>query len=274
MQERRVRMRYARCHHQGRETWGLVEGDFIRVIEGSPFQYWRLTEEKIPLAGASLLPPCTPSKIVCVALNYRDHARELGMALPEEPLLFFKPPSAVIGPGQKIVYPRSSHQVDYEGELAVIIKEKARYVAEAEAESRILGYTCGNDVTARDFQRKDGQWTRAKSFDTFCPLGPFLAVGLNPSSLDIKVTVNGKIRQNSSTREMIFSVAQLVSYISTIMTLYPGDVIMTGTPFGVGPLQVGDLVSVEIEGIGVLTNEVVAEESKNFVDKTSGSAKI
>ncbi|NPV28668.1 MAG: fumarylacetoacetate hydrolase family protein [Firmicutes bacterium] len=267
-------MRYARCYHQGRETWGLVEGDFIRVIEGSPFQHWRLTEEKIPLAGASLLPPCTPSKIVCVALNYRDHARELGMALPGEPLLFFKPPSAVIGPGQKIVYPRCSHQVDYEGELAVIIKEKARCVAEAEADSRILGYTCGNDVTARDFQRKDGQWTRAKSFDTFCPLGPFLAVGLNSRSLDIKVTVNGKIRQDSSTKEMIFSVAQLVSYISTIMTLYPGDVIMTGTPFGVGPLQVGDLVSVEIEGIGVLTNEVIAEESKNFVDKTSGSAKI
>ncbi|MDH7576318.1 MAG: fumarylacetoacetate hydrolase family protein [Bacillota bacterium] len=253
-------MRFIRCSYQQKKIWGLVEGNFIRMIKGSPFKGgWVPTEETIPLAGASLLPPCNPSKIVCVALNYRDHARELGMALPDEPLLFLKPPSSVTGSGQKIVYPRCSRQIDYEGELAVVIKEKTRYVAETEAKSKILGYTCGNDVTARDLQKKDGQWTRAKSFDTFCPLGPFLAVDLNPDCLGIKVTVNGKIRQDSSTREMIFPVTQLVSYISFVMTLYPGDVIMTGTPFGVGPLEVGDYVSVEIEGIGSLTNEVVPE---------------
>jgi len=262
-------MRFARCSYQGRDAWGLVEGNLIRILQGSPLKDWRLTEELIPLAEARLLPPCNPSKIVCVALNYRDHARELGMALPKEPLLFLKPPSSVTGAGQEIVYPRCSRQVDYEGELAVVIKQKIRHAAETEIKPKILGYTCGNDVTARDLQEKDGQWTRAKSFDTFCPLGPFLAVDLNPDSLRIKVTVNNKIRQDSSTKEMIFSVAQLISYISSVMTLFPGDVIMTGTPAGVGPLEIGDFVSVEIEGIGALTNEVVAgERLKDFVDKT------
>lgn len=251
-------MRFARFFCQKKISWGLVEFDQIRVLRGSPFKRWEATEQLVPLAKVALLPPSIPSKVVCVGLNYKDHARELGMTLPEEPLLFLKPPSSVIGHGQKIVYPRESKQVDYEAELAVVIKEKIKKGSENKVNSKILGYTCGNDVTARDLQRKDGQWTRAKSFDTFCPLGPFLAVDLDPSNLGIKLTVNREIRQSSSTKEMIFSVSQLVSFISVVMTLNPGDVIMTGTPFGVGSLRIGDVVSVEIEEIGILANEVVS----------------
>ncbi len=252
-------MHFARFLHHGRISWGLVEGELVRIVRGSPFGRWEATGETVGLAEVGLLAPCEPSKIVCVGLNYKDHARELGMPLPEEPLLFLKPPSAVIGDGEEIVYPRASRQVDYEAELAVVIKERTRRCGEEEARAKILGYTCANDVTARDLQRKDGQWTRAKSFDTFCPIGPFLAVGIDPSDLEIKLLLNGKIRQHSSTREMIFSVFQLVSFVSGIMTLHPGDVILTGTPPGVGSLAVGDVVSVEIAGIGTLTNRVVAE---------------
>jgi 2-keto-4-pentenoate hydratase/2-oxohepta-3-ene-1,7-dioic acid hydratase in catechol pathway len=253
-------MRFARFLYQNETYWGIVDHDQVQVLQGTPFGLWEVSNRRIPLSWVSLLPPCTPSKIVCVGLNYRDHARELGMPLPEEPLLFLKPPSSVIGHGQKIIYPPESNQVDYEAELAVVIKEKISRATEEEARTKILGYTCGNDVTARDLQRKDGQWTRAKSFDTFCPLGPFLAVDLDIDNLKIELKVNGEIRQQSSTKEMIFPVPRLVSFISSVMTLYPGDVVMTGTPPGVGSLQVGDVVSVEIEGIGVLTNEVAAFE--------------
>lgn len=251
-------MRFAHFVSQKAKMWGVVEGKLIRVLQGSPFGEWRATEDMVSLKDVTLLAPCNPSKIVCVGLNYRDHAKELGMMLPQIPVIFLKPPSAVIGHGQKIVYPSSSRQVEYEAELAVVIKKTIRNVPAEHVGPYILGFTCANDVTARDLQREDGQWTRAKSFDTFCPLGPFLAVDLKPDCLTIKLTVNGEIRQNSSTGEMIFPVAKLVSFISSVMTLYPGDVVMTGTPPGVGPLRVGDVVSVEIEGIGILTNEVVA----------------
>jgi len=207
---------------------------------------------------ARLLPPCRPSKIVCLGLNYRDHAQEMGLAIPSEPILFLKPPSCVIGHGDDIVYPEQSARVDYEAELAVVIGRRCRKVGMADASSRILGYTCLNDVTARDLQAKDGQWTRAKSFDTFAPLGPWIETGLaDPHNLDIRLTLNGEVKQASNTRHLIFPIPEIVAYISNIMTLEPGDVIATGTPSGIGPLNRGDMVCVEIQGIGVLENRVV-----------------
>jgi 2-keto-4-pentenoate hydratase/2-oxohepta-3-ene-1,7-dioic acid hydratase in catechol pathway len=207
------------------------------------------------MEDVELLAPCYPSKIVCVGLNYVEHAKELKMKLPEEPILFLKPPSAVIGPGTEIIVPKSSERVDYEGELGVVIGKRCKAIAADEAKKHILGYTCFNDVTARDLQQKDGQWTRAKSFDTFAPFGPWIA-SIDPSDADIKTRVNGQIRQSSNTADLIFGVPSLIEFISNVMTLEPGDVIATGTPPGVGRLEKGDVVEVEIEGIGVLKNRV------------------
>jgi 2-keto-4-pentenoate hydratase/2-oxohepta-3-ene-1,7-dioic acid hydratase in catechol pathway len=205
-----------------------------------------------------LLPPCTPSKIVCLGLNYRDHAEEMGLAIPTEPILFLKPPSSIIGHGDAIAYPEQSARVDYEAELAVVIARRIRKISPDNALDSILGYTCLNDVTARDLQAKDGQWTRAKSFDTFAPLGPWIETAIaDPHRLDIKLSVNGEVRQSSNTRHLIFSIPEIVAYISGIMTLEPGDVIATGTPSGIGPLNRGDRVCVEIQDIGVLENCVV-----------------
>ncbi|MEW6447187.1 MAG: fumarylacetoacetate hydrolase family protein [Bacillota bacterium] len=212
-----------------------------------------------PLKDLKVLAPCTPGKIVCVGLNYRDHAKELGYALPDEPVLFIKPPTAVIGPDESIIYPSVSRQVDYEAELAVVIGKTAKRVRAGQAADYILGYTCGNDVTARDLQKKDGQWTRAKSFDTFCPLGPYIVTDLDPRNCEISLYVNGERKQHSTTSELIFDVYYLVSFISYIMTLHRGDIILTGTPSGVGPLKPGDEVVVEVEGIGRLKNRVVRE---------------
>lgn len=203
-----------------------------------------------------LLAPIMPSKVICVGLNYVEHARELNMDLPEAPIIFLKPTSAVIGPGADILMPPSSNQVDYEGELAVVIKKRCKDVRSEDAEDYILGYSCFNDVTARDLQKKDGQWTRAKSFDTFAPIGPGI-VSADSSSLNIQTRVNGEIKQNSNTSDLIFSVPELIEFISEIMTLEPNDVIATGTPPGVGALNSGDVVEVEIEGLGVLQNSVV-----------------
>jgi 2-keto-4-pentenoate hydratase/2-oxohepta-3-ene-1,7-dioic acid hydratase in catechol pathway len=221
-----------------------------------------LCEERIVSGGdiynlddIELLAPCQPSKIVCVGLNYMEHAKELNMKLPEEPILFLKPPSAVIGPGDDIVIPKSSQRVDYEGELCVVIGKRCKDVSANEANNCILGYTCFNDVTARDLQQKDGQWTRAKSFDTFSPLGPWIA-SIDPSDVDIKTRVNGQVKQSSNTSDLIFGVPKLIEFISQIMTLMPGDIIATGTPPGVGCLEKGDLVEVQIEGIGELRNRV------------------
>jgi 2-keto-4-pentenoate hydratase/2-oxohepta-3-ene-1,7-dioic acid hydratase in catechol pathway len=211
--------------------------------------------EVLNLKDVELLAPCQPTKIVCVGLNYVEHARELKMKLPLEPILFIKPPTAVLAPEGEIIYPQSSQQVDYEGELGVVIGKRCKNVPADEVEKYILGYTCFNDVTARDLQRKDGQWTRAKSFDTFAPVGPWIAK-IDPSHLDIQTRVNGTIKQKSNTRDLIFGVPKLVEFISGIMTLEPGDVIATGTPPGVGPLQKGDVVEVKIEGIGILRNSV------------------
>lgn len=210
----------------------------------------------IPLEEVDLLVPCQPTKIICVGLNYVEHARELDMELPEEPVIFLKPPTAALSPGGEIVHPSSSQQVDYEGELAVVIGKRGRDIPADEAEGYILGYTCFNDVTARDLQRRDTQWTRAKSFDTFAPFGPWIA-SIDPASAAIQTRVNGRRVQQSNTSDLIFSVPRLIEFISGIMTLMPGDVIATGTPPGVGQLNKGDRVEVEIEGIGVLENSVV-----------------
>ena len=207
------------------------------------------------MEDVELLAPCQPSKIVCVGLNYVEHANELKMKLPLEPILFLKPPSAVIGPGAEIVVPKSSERVDYEGELGVVIGKRCKAIAADEAKKYVLGYTCFNDVTARDLQQKDGQWTRAKSFDTFAPFGPWIAC-IDPSDADIKTRVNGEVKQSSNTADLIFGVPKLVEFISNVMTLEPGDIIATGTPPGVGRLEKGDVVEVEIEGIGVLKNKV------------------
>ena len=203
-----------------------------------------------------LLAPVQPSKIVAVGRNYRAHAAEMNAELPSEPLLFLKPPSAVIGPGETILLPSMSSRVDYEAELAVVIGRRAKDVPWNTALTYIFGCTAANDVTARDLQRTDGQWTRAKGFDTFCPIGPWIVTNLDTASVAVRARVNGEVRQDGRTRDLIFDVPYLVSYISKVMTLEPGDVILTGTPAGVGPLDAGDVVEVEIDGVGVLRNPV------------------
>jgi len=200
-----------------------------------------------------------PSKIIAIGLNYYDHARELKMPVPDHPIMFMKPASSVIKNDGSIIYPRQSKNVHYEGELAIVIGRKARNISKPAAGKYIKGYTCANDITARDIQNIDGQWTRAKSFDTFCPLGPKVTKEIDPENLNIRTIVNGKIKQNSNTKNMIFDVFELVSFVSSVMTLLPGDVIITGTPPGVGPLSVGDTVEVEIEGVGTLRNNVIAD---------------
>lgn len=201
----------------------------------------------------------TPTKIIAIGLNYHDHARELNMPIPEYPLIFMKPSTAVIGNRDAIIYPSICKELHYEGELAIIIKERCKHVKRGDASRFIAGYTCANDVTARDIQRLDGQWTRSKSFDTFCPLGPRLVEGIDTAQLNIVTRVNGIVRQNSNTEMMVFDVFELVSFVSSIMTLLPGDVIITGTPAGVGPIEIGDEVEVEIERIGILRNKVEGE---------------
>lgn len=217
---------------------------------------------EVDLSAVRLLPPCAPTKIVCVGRNYPEHARELGNEVPAEPLIFLKPPSSLIASGDKIVHPAISERVDYEGELGVVIGKRARRVKREEAMDYVLGYTCLNDVTARDLQRKDGQWTRGKGFDTFCAVGPYM-VGRHDVTLgDLRVVtrVDGSIKQEGSAGDMMFSVDAIIAYVSGFMTLEPGDLIATGTPPGVGPMQPGSTVQVDIEGIGVLENYVVAEE--------------
>jgi 2-keto-4-pentenoate hydratase/2-oxohepta-3-ene-1,7-dioic acid hydratase in catechol pathway len=211
-----------------------------------------------PLGDVTLLAPCRPSKIVCVGRNYADHASELGNELPKEPLLFFKPPSAVINPGDEIVYPRQSARVDFEGELGVVIGRRCRNASRDTALDYVLGYTIVNDVTARDLQKSDGQWARAKGFDTFAPIGPWIVSELDWRNARLKTRLNGAVKQDASTASMIFDIPVLIEFISAAFTLEPGDVIATGTPSGVGPMQIGDTVAVEIEGIGTLTNRVVA----------------
>ncbi|MGI8823464.1 MAG: fumarylacetoacetate hydrolase family protein [Acidimicrobiia bacterium] len=238
-------------------VYGVVEPEGIRLHRGTPFVAWEPTETVVGWNEARLLAPVIPTKVVAVGKNYVDHAVEMGGAVPELPLIFLKPPTSVIGPLQTIRLPAVSEEVHHEAELAVVIGRVARNVAIEDAGAHILGYTGANDVTARDLQRKDGQWTRAKGFDTFCPLGPAIDTELDPmEGLSIICRVDGDIRQTGSTADMVYGVGELVAHISSIMTLLPGDVILTGTPAGVGPIEAGETVEVEIEGIGVLTNPV------------------
>lgn len=229
----------------------------IGILPAAP---WQSGDEVARVIGDrvnyQLLAPCEPGKIICVGLNYRQHAAELDMQLPQEPVIFLKPPSAIIGPDDIIRYPDQSQRVDYEGELAVVIGKQSKDIPLPEASQYIFGYTCANDVTARDLQQRDGQWTRAKSFDTFLPIGPYIVKDIDWRGRYLRTTLNGQTKQEAKTDQLIHSVEALVAYVSRVMTLNPGDVILTGTPEGVGPMQRGDLVTVEIEGIGILINRV------------------
>ena len=243
-------------------SWGWVTDDRIGMIEGTPFEPFRRQEALLSIDKVQLLSPVVPGKIIGVGFNFRVHADELNAEVPQVPLIFFKPPSSLIGPGDAIILPPQSDQVEHEGELAVVIGKRGRWVSPDEATQLVLGYSIANDVTARDLQRSDDQWTRAKGFDTFCPIGPWIETELEPTDTMITCTVNGQMRQMASTRDMIFSVRELIAFISSIMTLEPGDLILTGTPAGVGTLAPGDEVMVKIEGIGSLTN-VVREETQS-----------
>jgi 2-keto-4-pentenoate hydratase/2-oxohepta-3-ene-1,7-dioic acid hydratase in catechol pathway len=250
-------MKITRFVYQNQVHYGTLEGEMVQMLAAPPYDGLKKTEQYIPVAAVRFLAPCEPTKIIALGLNYRDHAEEMRMALPQEPLIFMKPSTSVIGPEEAIIYPPQSRRVDYEAELAVVIGRRADKVSEVEASDYILGYTCCNDVTARDLQKKDGQFTRSKSFNTFAPLGPWVETALaNPGDVTVEAYVNGQRRQQSHTGNLVFGVATLVSFISHIMTLLPGDVIATGTPSGVGPLQPGDVVEIRLGGIGSLRNPV------------------
>jgi 2-keto-4-pentenoate hydratase/2-oxohepta-3-ene-1,7-dioic acid hydratase in catechol pathway len=257
-------MRIVRFEQQGRSGYGLLEGEQINVLWATPYDGgWANTiGESRSLPEVTLLAPCEPTKIVALGLNYRDHAAEFGHPIPAEPLIFLKPSTSVIGPDEAIVYPAMSRRVDYEAELAVVIGRTARHVQAESFRDYVLGYTVINDVTARDLQKKDGQFTRSKSFDTFAPLGPWIETEIpDPDHLTVEAYLNGDRRQHSNTSNMVFGVAALVSFISRVMTLLPGDIIATGTPSGIGPMHPGDVVEIRVEGIGALRNPVVAERT-------------
>ena len=250
-------MKIARIVHEGRESYARVEGSSLVLLDGKPGEAFRPAGGSVDLPQARLLAPCLPSKALCIGLNYRDHAVEFGLAIPSSPVVFIKPPTTLLEPFGRILWPELSKRVEYEAELVVVIGRRARNLKESEALDFVLGYTCGNDVTARDLQPKEGQWTLAKSFDSFMPLGPWIETELDPGDLEISSWLNGQRKQHSRTSNLIFPVAFLVSYLSRVMTLEPGDVVMTGTPSGVGPMARGDELAVEIEGIGRLVNSLV-----------------
>lgn len=248
-----------RVEHEGRVRHLLRRGEQWYHLEGDPFGVFAAGPACDP-ASVRVLAPVQPSKIVAVGLNYKDHAREMNKPLPDEPLIFLKPSTAVIGPEEAIALPAGVGRVDYEAELGLVIGKRARRVAARDASDYILGLTCVNDVSARELQRRDVQYTRAKGFDTFAPIGPAVTVGVDPAALDVESWLNGERRQHSNTRELIFDAGYLVEFISSVMTLLPGDVITTGTPSGVGPLQPGDRIVVKVAGVGELANNVVAAE--------------
>jgi 2-keto-4-pentenoate hydratase/2-oxohepta-3-ene-1,7-dioic acid hydratase in catechol pathway len=250
-------VKIVRFRAAGKTRYGVLDGARIAEYAGTPYGTFKKARKKYALSQAVLLAPVAPSKIVAVGLNYRDHAEEMNLPVPAEPRIFFKPLSALCGPDDPIVFPAQAGRVDYEGELAVVIKKRCRAVPAERARDYVLGYTCLNDVTARELQARDGQPTRAKAFDTFCPVGPCIATDIDPNGVDIETWVNSERRQASNTKHFIFPVDELIARISTVMTLLPGDLIATGTPAGVGPLKPGDKVEVRIEGIGGLKNPVV-----------------
>ena len=249
-------MKFVRFRHDKLTSYGFLEGDDVRPISNDPFSKFIPARESIPIKDVRLLSPCEPTKIVAVGVNYQDHAEEFHHQLPGEPILFLKPPSAIIDPNEPIQLPESSSRIDFEAELGVVIGKTASGVSTHTATDFILGYTCFNDVTARDLQKKDGQWTRAKSFNTFAPFGPCIATDLDSGNLKIESYLNGERKQSANTAQLIFGIPELISFISNVMTLFPGDVIATGTPAGVGPMKPGDVIEVSIEHIGRLVNPV------------------
>jgi 2-keto-4-pentenoate hydratase/2-oxohepta-3-ene-1,7-dioic acid hydratase in catechol pathway len=250
-------MNYVRFKKDGLLSYGIIEDQMIQLIEGDLFSSFHITQQYVHLSQVHLAVPTSPTKIVCVGMNYHDHAQELGVPVPTEPLLFQKPLSSLIAHEQQIIYPSLSKQVDYEAELAIVIRKEAKHITAKDAPSYILGYTCANDVTARDLQSMSAQWTICKGFDTFCPIGPVIRDDIDPHNLKIQSILNGEVKQDSHTSSLIFDCFFLVSYISNIMTLFPGDVILTGTSGGIGPMNRGDTIEIVIEGVGTLVNDVV-----------------
>ena len=260
-------MRIVRFVTQGKIRYGALEDNIIRCFRGSPFSHFKGSGSSFPFDGSTcelgevrLLAPCLPSKIVGLGLNYHSHAEETKLSIPDVPLIFLKPSTAVIGPGDEIVLPHSSKRVDYEGELGIVVGRKACNVPEDIVKDYILGYTCVNDVSERYAQREDGQWTRAKGFDTFAPIGPWIETDISPDDLKIETFLNGELRQSACTSDLIFGVAVLTSFISSVMTLLPGDIISTGTPSGIGRMNPGDVVEIRIEKIGTLRNLVKGQK--------------
>lgn len=260
-------MRIVRFALGGKARYGLLEGDVVRGLLRSPFARFKgpggsfkLDGDTYGLSAVRLLAPCLPTKIVCIGLNYRSHAEETKLPIPTVPLIFLKPSTAVIGPDDPIVLPADARRVDYEGELGVVIAREAKAVPVHRVRDYVLGYTCVNDVTERQIQAEDGQWTRAKGYDTFAPLGPWIETEVLPDDLRVETYLNGEVRQSARTSDLIFGVAELVSFISGVMTLLPGDVISTGTPAGIERMKAGDVVEVRIEGIGTLRNPVVGSK--------------
>ena len=251
-------MRVAVLEKNGEKGFFQLDGDRARRFDGSPFEGARLGSFETTWSPADLRIPVRPSKIVCIGRNYAAHAKELGNEVPKEPLLFLKAPSALVGPGGAIVLPKESERVEHEAELAVVIGRRVKRVAKEEALGAVFGFTCACDVTARDLQKKDGQWSRAKGFDTFCPIGPWIETELDPSDLRVTLSIDGTTKQDGRTSSMIFDVASVIAYVSNAMTLEPGDVLLTGTPEGVGPLAAGQHVVIAIEGIGELAVGVIA----------------
>jgi 2-keto-4-pentenoate hydratase/2-oxohepta-3-ene-1,7-dioic acid hydratase in catechol pathway len=266
-------MKIVRFSINDQVKYGIMTGNAVCAIDGSPFGEFKETDHYYLLSEIKLLPPCQPYKIIALGVNYLSHGKEMKSKPPAEPLIFLKPSTSVIGPDEEIVYPPSSKRVDYEGELGVVIKSTAQRVSAKDAKDYILGYTCVNDVTARDLQTKDIQWTRSKGFDTFCPIGPCIETELDTARLTLETILNGKVKQKASTSQLIFKVPELVSFISGIMTLLPGDVIATGTPEGIGPMQSGDVIEVKIDGIGTLKNTVVKPASAKPAEEKASAEK-
>ena len=245
--------------------WGVVEGDAVNAIVGTPYDQVKVTRAGYRLKDLRLLPPCEPSKIICGGLNYHDHAKEIGLPIPKTSACFLKPPTSLIASGEPIEYPAETERLEFEGELGVVIGKRMRNVPPEEVFAHVLGYTCANDVTARDIQLEGGTFLNiclSKSFDTFCPVGPWLVTDINPDALDLTLTLDGKVCQKMTTSNMIFSVPKMISNFSEIMTLLPGDLVLTGTPAGVGRMEIGQLVNVKIEGIGTLSNPIVASSRR------------
>ncbi|HAS04499.1 MAG TPA: hypothetical protein DCR71_01885 [Dehalococcoidia bacterium] len=250
-------MRYVRFSIDGTNEYGVLNDHTVQKYVGKPFKYLEPTKEFYPMEQVKLLAPCEPSKIIAMGLNYHSHAKEMDMPIPNSPLTFLKPSTAVIGPDENIVYPNSSSRVDYEGEVAVVIKKAGWRISKEDAMDYVLGYACFNDVTARDLQKADFQWTRAKGFDTFAAIGPWIETDINPSDIEIETYLNGKLKQKGNTSDFIYNIPEIINFISNVMTLLPGDIIATGTPSGVGPMYPGDVVEIKVDSIGTLKNTII-----------------